>query len=397
MSASFNLFANFGGFGGYQILTERILTAWSRYYADHKLNIADTVNVFPVQTAFSNNPSTEHLINKSRELENGLYPVSVGIVTPHDVFKFAGKKRALYPTHEGSILVPHLVNQFNELDQLWVSSKYSYNVFKESGVNPEIMKYLPCFIDLEEFKPLQDSKIKERAMLEKEPSPEDPFTFLVIGKFENRKASFQIVEAFLKYFEERDDVKNVRLLCKWSTSVKTRTLDHIKQDLQGVLAAHPNAAARVQLVDDMEVDVIELYNKSECLLMPSRSEGYGLPLFEASGCGIPSVVTPYASFKDYILDEDENVLEDAFVVLPDRGTIPAHDDFFGITPHVFGEWGEVLTEDIICGIDRIWSMSPQERFEMGSLARDAMTEFNYSRAAASTIGWIKEMEGSYGS
>jgi mannosyltransferase len=46
-------------------------------------------------------------------------------------------------------------------------------------------------------------------------------------------------------------------------------------------------------------DLAKLYNRSACLLYPSDFEGFGLPIIEASACGLPVICSNIAVFKEF--------------------------------------------------------------------------------------------------
>lgn len=51
-----------------------------------------------------------------------------------------------------------------------------------------------------------------------------------------------------------------------------------------------------------EVELAELYSASDVLLHCSYGEGFGLPMIEAGGCGIPAIATNFSSLPELISD-----------------------------------------------------------------------------------------------
>ena len=108
---------------------------------------------------------------------------------------------------------------------------------------------------------------------------------------------YRITPPYVLYLGQWKAYKNVPLLLEAFSRLRSR-----RPDCQLVLAGHdprhpevPAAAARLppgsvvlpgRVADDA---VPELYRAAAAVVMPSRAEGFGLPVLEAMACGVPIV------------------------------------------------------------------------------------------------------------
>ena len=49
-----------------------------------------------------------------------------------------------------------------------------------------------------------------------------------------------------------------------------------------------------------------LYNECDLFALPTRGEGFGLPIFEAAYSGLPVVATGWSGQMDFLVDEDKS-------------------------------------------------------------------------------------------
>lgn len=103
-------------------------------------------------------------------------------------------------------------------------------------------------------------------------------------------------------------------------------------------------------------ELVSCYRKARVLVLPSRFEGFGLPVVEALGCATPVVVTEAGSLPE-VVGRDQGGL-----------TVPPEDP-----------------EALALAIHRLLS-NPQLALEMGRLGRKRMEElFSWERTAKDTL------------
>jgi len=112
--------------------------------------------------------------------------------------------------------------------------------------------------------------------------------FLFVGTLEPRKNLLRIIEAFEAIEPQRNDVYLVVVGAKgWKD-----------RKLMGSLQTR-EAGKRILwqgYVDRGELRLI--YERAECLLLPSLYEGFGFPILEAMACGTPVITSENASMPE---------------------------------------------------------------------------------------------------
>jgi glycosyltransferase involved in cell wall biosynthesis len=137
--------------------------------------------------------------------------------------------------------------------------------------------------------------------------PPGTFVFYTIGEWNERKAVFKTIEAYLQAFSGRDDVLLV---------VKTSAHDRRVAAASPAGAAGPGSTAwavarllagrhdppKVQLVTAVLTDreIGELHRRGGCFVSLCRCEGWGLGAFDAAAYGNPVVITGYGGQLDYL-------------------------------------------------------------------------------------------------
>lgn len=141
-------------------------------------------------------------------------------------------------------------------------------------------------------------------------------TLLFVGEYTHRKGLDILVRAYGRAFRASDDVTLV--VKTWSSLM---TPGQIEASLSKLLASVTSSIPHVLFLHPMVPDELmpSLYRAAHVLVMPSRSEGFGLPALEALACGVPVVAPAVTGLADV-------VSEDTCFVVETQGMRPAKSD-----------------------------------------------------------------------
>lgn len=262
--------------------------------------------VFPVDEP---EHSDSYIVNMVRSRSFGKSPVQV-VYAQGDVFeRNTGQYKIGYTMLEVDGLPKEWVRQANLMDEIWVPSSFNKETFLDSGVKVPI-SVMPLGVDPAYFSTSIHGKKDDSC-----------FTFLSVFEWGERKAPDLLLRAFSDEFNSNEAVS---LLCKvnnFDPSINVR--DQISR-----LNLRKNGGriviAENQILQRYELGV--LYRSADCFVLPSRGEGWGMPILEAMACGLPVIATNWSSQVDF-MNESNSLPLDVESLIPAVAKCPYYQGF----------------------------------------------------------------------
>ena len=221
----------------------------------------------------------------------------------------AGKKIIGMTVWETDILPRHWRDLINILDGVIVPTEWNKKIFQQCGVAVPIY-VLP---HISEFHGETDPALTQ---------PAGKYTFYSIGDWTNRKVPFFSVEAFLRAFTKHDDVRLVLKTSHFDYTVRRKFIlprmkkyRRVKDRLNRLLQKFTDSP-EIKLIDTKvsRREIQSLHQNSDCFVSLCRSEGWGIPAYEAAWYGKPVVITGFGG-QTAFLDPDGSYLVD-FKLIP---------------------------------------------------------------------------------
>mgnify|MGYP003339400082 FL=1 len=176
-----------------------------------------------------------------------------------------------YTVWESTEYYKPFLDKLKEYDQVWVASKWQAKITIDQGVSPEKVKVVPEGVDSSIFFP-ETNKVKK-----------EKFRFLIFGRWEERKSTKEIIQAFKNVFGNNKDVE---LVISVENKFSKDGLGSTKNRLKYYNLESDNI---ISLDFVKKEEYVNLLKTGDVFLSCSRSEGWNLPLIEAMSCGIPSL------------------------------------------------------------------------------------------------------------
>lgn len=201
-----------------------------------------------------------------------------------DVFEAnSGSYKIGFTMLETDAIPKEWVRQANSMDEVWTPSAFNATTFRDSGVTRPIYT-IPLGVDPHYFHPdLHSYRIT------------GAFTFLSVFEWGARKAPELLLRAFNHEFRASEPVI---LLVKTTNSDPAvdveREVRNLGLDPQGG-AIHLSLN---QLIPTYQLG--SLYRSADCFVLPTRGEGWGMPIMEAMACGLPVIATDWSAQRDFM-------------------------------------------------------------------------------------------------
>jgi glycosyltransferase involved in cell wall biosynthesis len=288
---------------------------------------------------------------------------SVGFGPIEHVSKIVGSRRIALVLWETTIMPVENVRMLRGMDEVWTLSNWGRQILINNGVDSEKVGVVPAGVDVQKFRPLP----REREAR--------PFRLLSVGKWEARKGTEDLIRAYCTEFHPDEPVELV-LHCS-NPFVNGFDLEANIRRIAG--DRHPEIVASPPVTLG---GLVDLYNSCDAFVLPTRAEGWGLPITEAMACGLPVIVTNYSAPADYLSQE-------LAYLIPVEGLVPVYDPDFFPQGSTCGEWAQPDL-GILRRLMRHVFEHPAEARKKAELARlEVCSRWTWDHAAAKALRLLR--------
>jgi len=197
-------------------------------------------------------------------------------------------------------------------DEIWVPSSFLLNVFADKGIPRTRLQVVPIPIDVYFFDP---------EVVDPLPLPQrGEFNFLSVFKLETRKGWDVLLEGYWLEFKKWENTTlylqtylfgGFDIIARDPNAIDDAIhyhFDTIKHRLPGL---QWEDLPRVQIIsDELPQDHMpRLYKAADAFVLPTRGEGFGMPMMEAMAMGLPTIATNWSGCVDFMNEENAYLIK----------------------------------------------------------------------------------------
>jgi glycosyltransferase involved in cell wall biosynthesis len=274
------------------------------------------------------------------------------VYAPGDRFhKNSGSYRIGFTMLEVDRLPDAWVEQANQMDEIWTPTAWGADMFCASGIQRPVA-VVPLGVDTSQFRPGA-----ARAHLP------DHTIFLSVFEWGTRKGWDILLRSYCAAFGPGDPVLLLlKIDCREPATNPLRELADLLPDPSppvGVLYNQTLSAAQLA----------ELYQQSDCFVLPTRGEGWGMPILEAMACGTPAIATHWSGPTAFLHEQNG-------YPLPVRSLTPTGLD----KPYYRGAQWAAPDEAALVDLLRQAAADPAERRRKGIQAAQDAQQWSWQHA-----------------
>src|SRR5262249_54099240 len=151
------------------------------------------------------------------------------------------------------------------------------------------------------------------------------FRFLCLAENTPRKNLPMLVNCFERAFAGRT---GVRLVLKLGLLGEGELSQHITQ---------PEKVTFLTEAIEGDAGLAALYGGAHCFVLPTRAEGFGMPILEAMATGLPVIVTNYSGHLDFCHETNSFLIRN-------KGLVDSDPKCF---PYIESQWADPDEEHLI--------------------------------------------------
>jgi glycosyltransferase involved in cell wall biosynthesis len=205
-----------------------------------------------------------------------------------------------YTVWETSQIHPTWVTSCNKANEVWVPCEWNMDVFKDSKVSVPLHK-IPHAIDIPDMDTVPDFNL--------DTIPQNMYVFYSIFQWQERKNPYGLLSAFSVAFSGVEDVILVLKTYRHDHGGDKNAIKDLIMDFRKFVNLEHFPKMFLVVENLSRQNMLALHKRGDCFVLLQRSEGWGLPHFEAAACGKPVITPGYGGQSDFLKEDNSYLLD----------------------------------------------------------------------------------------
>jgi glycosyltransferase involved in cell wall biosynthesis len=265
------------------------------------------------------------------------------------------------------------------MDEIWVPSEHNKMAYTNVGLGHKKMVVIPHGVNPEIYNPNIKPLTYDRGA----------FNFGSVFDWTERKNPIALLRAYFNAFADYEDV-TLSIRTFWRFPLE-KTKEYVQSEIQRIKDSFSGRTKfpKIQCWFDTIDDSImaNFYKSMDCFVLPTRGEGFGLPLLEAMACGVPTIGPSIGGNREF-MNNDNSFLVEGRMVKIDNAT------FLRQQPQYGGQkWFDIDEHELSKAMRWVYD----NREEAGKIAavgaKDVKEKFTWEIAAEKIHNRLLEIDG----
>jgi len=317
------------------------------------------------------NNSIDYINHEIMPQKKSVYNIVICPIHQLDMLSSCSGVKIGYVVWESTSIPDDWMDSFSYTDIVWTPSQWFKKVLINHGIDAHSIQVIPEGVNGRVF-----TSEGTRFQLLKDINA---YKFLYVGKFEERKATPEMIVTFDYAFK---DNPNVRLIIALQTYTKALDFNNCIHDL-GV--RHPEKIIRVGPFAKNS-ELAALYRSCDAFVMPTRAEGWGLPIIEAMACGLPVIVTGYSGLTEFATNENAYLLDYTMTDIEN----PLGCQLYSKSSY-YGQWAEPDFLHLSDLMQYVWKNQAEAKDRGQKASIDIHSQWTWDHAAKKAIEALKKL------
>jgi glycosyltransferase involved in cell wall biosynthesis len=193
------------------------------------------------------------------------------------------------------------------MDEIWVPSEHNKEAYVKVGLGHKKIVVIPHGVNPLVYNPSIKPLSYDRGA----------FNFGSVFDWTERKNPVALLRAYFNAFTQGEDV-TLSIRTFWRFPLE-KTKEYIQSEIQRIKDSFsgrtqfPKVQCWFDTID--ESIMANFYKSMDCFVLPTRGEGFGLPLLEAMACGVPTVGPAIGGNREFMNDDNSFLVNGSMVMI----------------------------------------------------------------------------------